>query len=760
MSEDAARNASFPSGYETDLEDEIENRYGRDLAVIVAVTVALIAVAVGLQLYDRAEEVVPDIDDLNLNGVIAGLLLIPIAAAIFAYRRYRDSLRMAKALTEWKYRDQLTGLPNRRALIKELAQIVETSRRKGGRVAAISIDLTNVAEVNDGHGHEKGDEVLRTIGNRLQIFVKRRGFASRYSGDKFVVVLPDALHVSGLQKTADKLMALIEEPHDLPGEEMTLTSAIGAVLSEPNCIEPDDLLRDATIAMHAAASEGAGTIRVYDRSVRSRPTPSALERSLHGAVEREEFVLLYQPVVSLWTNQVAGIECLLRWNDPERGMVPPKDFLPALERTGLIVPVGQWVLQTACRKAAEWRSAYPGRPPLVVSVNVSPRQLVDSNFSKGVADAIAAVGLDPPLLCLELSNAGLTYAMSDAEEQIRTIHEMGVLVAVDDFGMGASTLVHLRDYNLNQVKIDRSFTSTIASTREDAEIVAHVVSIAKTLGLSTVAVGVETPEQIARLKSTGCDAAQGEYYAAPQAAEMIDLLLANEVGGWKPENRQPPEPPAPEPEVRQPPPVTVSSQPPLSQPMATTAEVSTPATAATAPPTPQAAPAPAAPMAAPGLSDPLGGGAAPAPPPPLTVRQPGSAEPAPPAPAPSPLEPTPIPAAGTGGPQLSTPLPSDSMPVRRPAPDAGEPIVPMGAAPLAPEPMGDALPAFDTPLGATTAPAEASIPVEDSAVEAPPETALPSLQPAPPASFVPDPPPSDASFDGDDPPPFDTPPPA
>ncbi len=538
MSEDAERDASFPSGYETDLEDEIENRYGRDLAVLVAVTVALIAVAVGLQLYDRASDVLPDVDDLNLNGVIAGLLLIPIAAAIFAYRRYRDSLRMAKALTEWKYRDQLTGLPNRRALTKELAQIVETSRRKGGRVAALSIDLTNVAEVNDAHGHEKGDDVLRTIGSRLQAFVKRRGFAARYSGDKFVVVLPDALHVSGLQKTADKLMALIEEPHDLPGEEMTLTSAIGAVLSEPNCIEPDDLLRDATIAMHAAVNEGAGTIRVYDRSVRSRPTPSALERSLHGAVEREEFVLLYQPVVSLWTNQVAGIECLLRWNDPERGgMVPPKDFLPALERTGLIVPVGQWVLQTACRKAAEWRSAYPGRPPLVVSVNVSPRQLVDSNFSKGVADAIAAVGLDPPLLCLELSNAGLTYAMSDAEEQIRAIHEMGVLVAVDDFGMGASTLVHLRDYNLNQVKIDRTFTSTIASTREDAEIVAHVVSIAKTLGLSTVAVGVETPEQIARLKSTGCDAAQGEYYAAPQAAEMIDLLLANEVGGWKPESR-------------------------------------------------------------------------------------------------------------------------------------------------------------------------------------------------------------------------------
>ena len=249
MSEDSERDASFPSGYETDLEDEIENRYGRDLAVLVAVTVALIAVAVGLQLYDRATDVLPEVEDLNLNGVVAGLLLIPIAAAIFAYRRYRDALRMAKALTEWKYRDQLTGLPNRRALTKELAHIVETSRRKGGRVAALSIDLTNVAEVNDAHGHEKGDDVLRTIGSRLQAFVKRRGFAARYSGDKFVVVLPDALHVSGLQKTADKLMALIEEPHDLPGEEMTLTSAIGAVLSEPNCIEPDDLLRDATIAL-------------------------------------------------------------------------------------------------------------------------------------------------------------------------------------------------------------------------------------------------------------------------------------------------------------------------------------------------------------------------------------------------------------------------------------------------------------------------------------------------------------------------------
>ncbi len=742
MSEDAARDASFPSGYETDLEDEIENRYGRDLAVLVAVTVALIAVAVGLQVYDRVSDVLPEVDDLNLNGVIAGLLLIPVAAAIFAYRRYRDSLRMAKALTEWKYRDQLTGLPNRRALTKELAQIVETSRRKGARVAVLALDLTNVAEVNDAHGHEKGDEVLRTIGNRLQSFVKRRGFAARYGGDKFVVVLPDALHVSGLQKTADKLMALIEEPHDLPGEEMTLTSAIGAVLSEPNCIEPDDLLRDASIAMHAAVNEGAGTIRVYDRSVRSRPTPSALERSLHGAVEREEFVLLYQPVVSLWTNQVAGIECLLRWNDPERGgMVAPKDFLPALERTGLIVPVGQWVLQTACRKAAEWRSAYPGRPPLVVSVNVSPRQLVDSNFSKGVADAIAAVGLDPPLLCLELSNAGLTYAMSDAEEQIRSIHEMGVLVAVDDFGMGASTLVHLRDYNLNQVKIDRTFTSTIASTREDAEIVAHVVSIAKTLGLSTVAVGVETPEQIARLKSTGCDAAQGEYYAAPQAAEMIDLLLANEVGGWKPGSREPIEPPAPEPPIQREPPVSAVTQPLPPQAATPAPPVADPTPAA--PPTP-VVPVPAPPAAgAHGLSDPLGG-PAPVAPPPLAARQPAPVEG-----SAAPLQPISIAPTGAGETPLSAPLPSDSMPVRRPAPGAADPAGPVGAAPVAPTPLGDDPSAFDTPMGQPPTPlADASAPAEEA-----PETALPPLQPAPPAGFVATPFPSDANFDNDDPPP-------
>ena len=738
MSEDAARDATFPSGYETDLEDEIENRYGRDLAVIVAVTVAFIAAAVGLELYDKASDIVP-VDGLNLNGVIAGLLLIPIAAAIFAYRRYRDALRMARTLTEWKYRDQLTGLPNRRALSKELPKIVETSRRKGGRVAAISIDLTNVAEVNDAHGHEKGDEVLRTIGNRLQGFVKRRGFASRYSGDKFVVILPDALHVSGLQKTADKIMALIEEPHDLPGEEMTLTSAIGAVLSEPNCIEPDDLLRDATIAMHAAVSEGAGTIRVYDRSVRSRPTPSALERSLHGAVDRDEFVLLFQPVVSLWTNQVAGIECLLRWNDPERGVVQPKDFLPALERTGLIVPVGQWVLRTACRKAAEWRSAYPGRPPLVVSVNVSPRQLVDSNFSSGVAQAIADVGLEPSLLCLELSNAGLTYAMSDAEQQIRVIDEMGVLVAVDDFGMGASTLVHLRDYNLNQVKIDRTFTSTIASTREDAEIVAHVVSIAKTLGLSTVAVGVETPEQIARLKSTGCDAAQGEYYAAPQSAEMIDLLLANEVGGWKPENRKPVEtepPPAPEPVAIQPPPA-IAADALASQP-------------APPPPTPQPSTAgamvapPAPPTAGPGLSDPL---SPPPAAPPITVRQAVPVHGASQAPALS----NPL---GTGGdPEFGTPIPADDMLVRRPAPDAPQAASPIGVA-LPTDPM----PAATPPPADSLQPPDGTIAAAEVPIDEPPSP-RPPLQTAPPGAFAPDPLPSDESFDQEDPPPFGAPPP-
>ena len=722
MSEDAARDATFPSGDETDLEDEIQNRYGRDLAVIVALTVACIAVAVGLELYDKASDTLP-VDGLNLNGVIAGLLLIPIAASIFAYRRYRDALRMARSLTEWKYRDQLTGLPNRSALTKELTKIVETSRRKGGRVAVLALDLTNVAEVNDAHGHEKGDDVLRTIGDRLQGFIKRRGFAARYSGDKFVVILPDALHVSGLQKTADKLMALIEEPHDLPGEEMALTSAIGAVLSEPNCIEPDDLLRDATIAMHAAANDGAGTIRVYDRSVRSRPTPSALERSLHGAVDRDEFVLLYQPVVSLWTNQVAGIECLLRWNDPERGMVPPKDFLPALERTGLIVPVGQWVLRTACRKAAEWRSAYPGRPPLVVSVNVSPRQLVDANFSSGVSQAIAEVGLEPSLLCLELSNAGLTYAMSDAEQQIREIHQMGVLVAVDDFGMGASTLVHLRDYNLNQVKIDRSFTATIASTREDAEIVAHVVSIAKTLGLSTVAVGVENAEQIARLKSTGCDAAQGEYYAAPQSADMIDLLLANEVGGWKPESHQPAEPaspPVPESVAIQPPPPTDAGSfsgsplPPPPPPLSPSPIEPSGGGATVAPPAP--------PTAAPGLSDPL-------------------APPAPPAAAPGLSD------------SLVAPPPAGDMPVRRPAPGPDQ-----GASSEAyTNPAGPAS-APDQLLDPPFQPLETEIAPADLPVEEPPSTALPPLEAAPPGSFAGDASSPDGSFDPEDPPPFGAPP--
>ncbi len=583
MSEQAGDGAPFTVGYDKDLEDGIQNRFGRDLAVIIAITVALIAVAVGLQVYDRVSPHLPDLETLNLNGIAPGLLLIPVAAAAFALRRHRDALAMARTLGEWHFRDQLTGLPNRRALIREMRSAVESSRRKGARVGVLFIDLAHVNDVNDAHGHEKGDMVLRVVADRLVGFAEPRGFAARYSGDKFVVVLPEALHISGLQRSAEKLMSLIEEPHELPGEEVCITSAIGAVISEQNCIEPGDLLRDANIAMHAATREGNSNILVYDRSVRSKPTPSALERRLRQGVAREEFTLLYQPVVSLWTNQVAGVECLLRWNDPERGVIQPRDFLPGLERTGLIVPVGQWALRTACRKAAEWRSAYPGRPPLLVSVNVSPRQLVDQQFSESVREAIAAVGLEPSLLCLELSNAALTYAMSDADRQLQAISEMGVLIAVDDFGVGASTLVHLRDYNLNQVKIDRAFTAAITSTREDAEIVAHVVSIAKTLGLSTVAVGVETAEQVAQLKSTGCDAAQGEHYAAAQPAEMIDLLLANEVGGWRPESRQP----TPEPVPQTPPMPAHPSAPsaPLTPP-ATATGVQSPGTPLAAPPAP------------------------------------------------------------------------------------------------------------------------------------------------------------------------------
>jgi EAL domain-containing protein (putative c-di-GMP-specific phosphodiesterase class I) len=278
---------------------------------------------------------------------------------------------------------------------------------------------------------------------------------------------------------------------------------------------------------------------MFDRSMRGQLTPATAERRLRGALEQGEFHLYYQPIVSLWTKRIVGVEAVVRWHDPVRGVVDADEFRDALEHTGLIVPVGGWVLEEVCRQSCRWQQDHPDRPALNLKINVSPRQLTQSGFASQVRDCLTDTGADPDRVCLEIDERGLLDAVDSAWATLREVKAMGVSLALDNFGTGYSSLGFLRAFNVDLLSIDSSFIATIGSSREDTTIVEHVIGMAKALGIVTVAEGVDTEEQVQHLRAMNCDLARGDYFSSPQPPDVIGELLGQ--GGGTQEWR-PPEP--------------------------------------------------------------------------------------------------------------------------------------------------------------------------------------------------------------------------
>jgi diguanylate cyclase (GGDEF)-like protein/PAS domain S-box-containing protein len=423
--------------------------------------------------------------------------------------------------------DPLTGLPNRMLFLEFLVLGLARSRRFHSRVAVLFLDLDRFKFVNDSLGHDVGDRLLVALGERLREAVRPGDTVARFGGDEFVVLCEDLSGPDARRKAidvAERLLAVIGEPFRLDGDEHYLSASIGIALARSGDERPEALLRDADSAMYRAKDRGKARWELFDEAMRA----SALERveienALHRAIDRNEFRVVYQPVVALPDGRCIGAEALVRWQHPERGLLKPGEFVDLAEESGLIVPVGIWVVEEACRQAAVWEAAGDAGD-FVVSVNLSGRQLGHPDTPDHVAHALAASGIDPGRLALEITESVLMDDADSTMEAIGALKGLGVGLSIDDFGTGYSSLGYLKRFPVDAVKIDRSFVAGLGEKQEDSAIVAAVVGLGHALGLNVVAEGVETPRQRDELIALSCDAAQGFLFSPPVPAANLNGL--------------------------------------------------------------------------------------------------------------------------------------------------------------------------------------------------------------------------------------------
>ncbi len=392
------------------------------------------------------------------------------------------------------------------------------------------MDLDNFKFVNDTLGHHVGDELLAAVSGRLRSCLRPEDTAARLGGDEFAVLLEGIEGLGEATRVAERVIEVLRTPFVLDAHEVFITPSIGIALSEPGKDPSEDLVRNADVAMYRAKEEGKARYKLFDPGMEYQITARMkLENDLRRAIERDEFEVYYQPVVALDTGRTVGMEALVRWEHPERGLVAPSEFVPLAEEIGLIVPIGRRVLREACRQAREWQGRYPSvssDPPLIVGVNLSARQLRHPGLLEDVEGALRESGLAPRWLTLEITESAVVGKGENRVGILRKLREQGVRFALDDFGTGYSSLSYLKRLPVGMLKIDRSFVERIGEDAEDEVLIAGVVGIAHGLGLRVLAEGVETAEQLERVKALGCELAQGYHFAGPMPGEEAEAFLA------------------------------------------------------------------------------------------------------------------------------------------------------------------------------------------------------------------------------------------
>jgi diguanylate cyclase (GGDEF)-like protein/PAS domain S-box-containing protein len=441
---------------------------------------------------------------------------------------FRDLTEHAE-LTERALRDGLTGLPNRTLFVDHVKKALAHLERSPHLLAVLFIDLDRFKVVNDSLGHAAGDELLVAASERLMTSVRGHDTVARFGGDEFVVLCEYLADERDVVTVAERIVSAFSRPFTIEGVEVSANASVGVTVTRDAGVAPDTLIRDADAAMYRAKEQGRGRYEMFDSAMRDRAMNRLqVESDLWRAIARDELVVHYQPKICLTDGRVVGVEALVRWAHPEHGLVPPGDFIPVAEETGLIVPIGAWVLEEACRKAQEWRAARPQLEDLMLSVNLSAKQLNQSNLVDTVADILERTATPPHLLCLEITEGVLMNDVHSTTVTLEGLKSLGVAIAVDDFGTGYSSLSYLSRFPVDILKVDRAFVSDIGRGAEAWPIVAAVISLSKALGLSTVAEGVEREDQELALRELGCELAQGFRFARPRAPEILDELVASD----------------------------------------------------------------------------------------------------------------------------------------------------------------------------------------------------------------------------------------
>ncbi|MGH8973113.1 MAG: putative bifunctional diguanylate cyclase/phosphodiesterase [Acidimicrobiia bacterium] len=436
-----------------------------------------------------------------------------------------------EALAHQALHDTLTGLPNRALLVDRLDQALAGSARTGCPVAILFIDVDHFKLFNDSRGHAAGDELLVAVARRLRQIVRPADTVARFGGDEFVVVSPDGGTVQGATVMAGRIATSLGLPFRLGEQDVFLTVSIGLAISEA-VMSAEALLRDADAAMYRAKQQGRARCEFFDETMRTEAAARLdLQTALHWAIERSEMRVFYQPLVEVASGRVVGLEGLVRWDHPERGILSPASFVPVAEEAGLIVPIDESVLRQAVADHSRWRVRHPHQP-LSMAVNLSAHHLRNPGLAGRVEAVLEEYGMDASALCVELTESVLMEDLDRHAETLLDLRGMGVRIAIDDFGTGYSSLTYLRRFPVDVVKIDRSFVAGLGTDPRDTAIVRGVIELAHALDLVVVAEGIERPEQLEELLLLRCDLAQGYLFAPPEPAAIVDGRLAGEL--WPP----------------------------------------------------------------------------------------------------------------------------------------------------------------------------------------------------------------------------------
>lgn len=452
----------------------------------------------------------------------------------FALENFDQADEKARAEERIKYlatHDSLTDLPNRAMFNQLLSYSIKTAERFQRRCAVLFIDLDRFKIINDSLGHDAGDILLIEMATRLRSGVRANDVVARLGGDEFMVLLNEVSENNDVREVANHLLLMLGKPMELCGQDCRVTASIGIASFPDDGMDEQTLMKNADLAMYLAKAEGKNDIRFFSTEIKSQSIDRlSMESSLRRAVERDEFCLYYQPKLDVATGKIAGVEALLRWNHPELGFLPPVRFIPLAEETGLIVPIGRWVLKTACEQNMAWQRG--GFPPVSMAVNVSPRQFSDENLLRDIDAALATSGMDPKLLQIEITESMVMLNVEQAIKVLDAIQSRGVRLAIDDFGTGYSSMSTLKRFPIDTIKIDRSFVRDLPQNSEDKAIAQAIISMGKALGLTIVAEGVETIEQDEFLRKHACDEIQGFLFSKPVSADKFsELFLAPALAG-------------------------------------------------------------------------------------------------------------------------------------------------------------------------------------------------------------------------------------